>query len=55
MAVALAPRATDQHAATTVIERSEDALAALLSYDERLHGSNIQHDPLSCLVCFAAR
>ena len=55
MAVALAPRVMEDHAATTVIERSEDALAALLTYDERLHRSNIQHDPVSCLVCFAAR
>lgn len=55
MAVALAPRVTEDHATSTAIERSEDALAALLTYDERLHRSNIQHDPLSCLVCFAAR
>jgi hypothetical protein len=55
MAVALAPRVTEDQATTTVIERSQDALAALLTYDERLHRSNIQHDQLSCLVCFAAR
>ncbi|MGN6783248.1 MAG: hypothetical protein ACTHJH_17305 [Marmoricola sp.] len=54
MAVAFAPRATED-ATTTVIERSHDALAALLHYDERLHRANIQHDPVSCLVCFAER
>lgn len=55
MAVALAPRAAELDATTTVIERSHDALAALLHYDERLHRANIQHDPVSCLVCFAER
>lgn len=55
MAVAFATRVTEEEATSAVIERSEDALAALMSYDERLHQANIQHDALSCLVCFAAR
>ncbi|GAC1384350.1 MAG: hypothetical protein NVSMB48_19360 [Marmoricola sp.] len=31
---------------------SELALADLLDRSERLHRSNIQHDPVRCLVCF---
>ena len=31
---------------------SELALADLLDRSERMHRSNIQHDPVRCLVCF---
>lgn len=31
---------------------SEIALSDLLNRCERMHRSNIQHDPMSCLVCF---
>ena len=34
---------------------SELALADLLHRSERMHRSNIQHDPVSCLVCFGVR
>lgn len=34
---------------------SEIALADLLDRCERMHRSNIQHDPLRCLVCFGVR
>lgn len=34
---------------------SEIALADLLGRCERLHSSNIQHEPARCLVCFEHR
>lgn len=34
---------------------SEIALSDLLDRNERMHSSNIQHDPVRCLVCFATR
>lgn len=34
---------------------SEIALWDLLNRCERMHRSNIQHDPVSCLVCFEHR
>jgi len=37
------------------IAASERALDDFLSRSDRLHDSNIQHDPSSCLVCFSAR
>jgi hypothetical protein len=37
------------------IALSELALEALIIRGERLHDSNIEHDPLSCLTCFAQR
>ncbi|WP_182380187.1 hypothetical protein [Nocardioides sp. WS12] len=37
------------------IAASERALDDFLNRSDRLHDSNIQHDPSSCLVCFAAR
>ena len=37
------------------IAASERALDDLLSRADRLHASNIQHDPASCLVCFSSR
>lgn len=38
----------------TILEvaASERALDDLIGYANRLHRSNIQHDPQSCLVCF---
>jgi hypothetical protein len=35
------------------IARSERALDDLLARADRMHRSNIQHDPESCLVCFS--
>ncbi|TNM47239.1 hypothetical protein FHP29_03475 [Nocardioides albidus] len=37
------------------IARSERALDDVLHRASRLHESNIQHDPHSCLVCFTQR
>lgn len=37
------------------IAASERALDDVLSRAGRLHESNIQHDPASCLVCFGNR
>ncbi|WP_156391546.1 MULTISPECIES: hypothetical protein [unclassified Nocardioides] len=37
------------------IAASERALDDFLNRSDRLHDSNIQHDPSSCLVCFSAR
>ncbi|MCX6399899.1 MAG: hypothetical protein NTX33_08230 [Propionibacteriales bacterium] len=37
------------------IAASERALDDFLTRADRLHASNIQHDPSSCLVCFSAR
>lgn len=37
------------------IALSELALEALIARGERLHGSNIEHDPIRCLTCFAQR
>lgn len=37
------------------IAASERALDDLLTRADRLHASNIQHDPRSCLVCFSDR
>ncbi|MFC7502820.1 hypothetical protein ACOACQ_02615 [Nocardioides sp. CPCC 206347] len=37
------------------IAASERALDDFLSRSDRLHDSNIQHDPSSCLVCFSGR
>ncbi len=37
------------------IAESESALADLLSHSERLHRARIQHDPISCLLCFETR
>ena len=37
------------------IAQSERALDDLLLRSSRLHESNIQHDPSSCLVCFSSR
>lgn len=34
---------------------AEIALEDLLKRSERLHHSNIQHDPLRCLLCFEQR
>lgn len=39
----------------TALERSMQALTDLFGHCERLHRSNIQHDPHSCLVCFERR
>ncbi|TWG96448.1 hypothetical protein L615_004200000240 [Nocardioides sp. J9] len=57
--------AAPQHAATRMpaeleqaileIAASERALDDLLGRADRLHASNIQHDPRSCLVCFTER
>lgn len=55
-AVALA--ILDNRVATEVeddIALSELALEALIARGERLHGSNIEHDPIRCLTCFAQR
>lgn len=40
----------------TILEvaASERALDDLIGHAHRLHRSNIQHDPRSCLVCFGA-
>lgn len=40
----------------TILEvaASERALDDLIGHAHRLHRSNIQHDPQSCLVCFGA-
>lgn len=35
------------------IARSERALDDLLDRADRMHRSNLRHDPESCLVCFA--
>ena len=37
------------------IALSELSLDALISRSERLHSSNIEHDPIRCLTCFAQR
>lgn len=37
------------------ITRGEVALAEWLDRCERLHTSNIQHDPVKCLLCFEQR
>lgn len=34
---------------------SEIALVDLLDRNERMHRSQIQHDPVRCLVCFETR
>ena len=34
---------------------AEVALGALFDRAERLHRSNIEHDPLRCLTCFTTR
>jgi hypothetical protein len=47
--------APDLEAAILEIAASERALDDLLSRADRLHDSNIQHDPASCLVCFGSR
>ena len=55
-AVALA--VLDNRVATEVeddIALSELALDALIDKGERLHSSNIEHDPICCLTCFAQR
>ena len=55
-AVALA--VTDNRIATEVeedIALSELSLDALIMQGERLHESNIEHDPIRCLTCFAQR
>jgi len=39
-------------AAFDEVTLSEIALTDLLNRCERLHHSNIQHEPASCLVCF---
>lgn len=51
-----------ESAEVTSVERSlfaiaeaEAALADLLTHAERLHQANIQHDPISCLLCFESR
>ncbi len=49
------PRIAPELAAAIVeIAASERALDDLLHRADRLHASNIQHDPRSCLVCFSA-
>ena len=48
------PRLTPGLAEAIVeIAASERALDDLLHRADRLHASGIQHDPHSCLVCFA--
>lgn len=37
------------------IAASERALDEFLTRTDRMHASNIQHDPSSCLVCFSSR
>lgn len=37
------------------IAASERALDDFLTRTDRLHASNIQHDPSSCLACFSQR
>jgi hypothetical protein len=37
------------------IALSEFALEALMMRSERMHESNIEHDPIRCLTCFAQR
>ena len=37
------------------IALSEFALEALMMRSERQHESNIEHDPIRCLTCFAQR
>ena len=37
------------------IAASERALDGVLTRASRLHESNIQHDPATCLVCFGSR
>ncbi|KRB72730.1 hypothetical protein ASE01_22030 [Nocardioides sp. Root190] len=50
------PRLTPElEAAVLEIAASERALDDLLTRADRLHDSNIQHDPASCLVCFGSR
>lgn len=39
----------------TALQRSVEALADLFVHCERLHRANIQHDPLSCVICFEER
>jgi hypothetical protein len=37
------------------IALAEFALEALMIQSERMHQSNIEHDPIRCLTCFAQR
>lgn len=37
------------------IARSERALADQITWGARLHDRNLEHDPVSCLVCFSQR
>ena len=37
------------------IALAELVLEALLSRNDRMHQSNIEHDPLRCLTCFSQR
>ena len=37
------------------IADSEAALADTFTRAERMHRARIEHDPVSCLVCFASR
>ena len=42
-------------AALTAIARAEQELADLFGRCVRLHRSNIEHDPHSCVLCFEQR
>lgn len=55
---ALAPAVTDHKIPVELdddIALAEFALEALMVRSERLHQSNIEHDPIRCLTCFAQR
>lgn len=41
--------------ALTAIAQAEVALGELFRRCERLHESNIEHDPHSCFLCFESR
>lgn len=47
--------APDLEEAILEIATAERALDDFLSRSDRMHASNIQHDPSSCLVCFSQR
>jgi hypothetical protein len=48
------PMPRDLAAAIVDVAKSERALDDVIGYAQRLHRSNIQHDPHTCLVCFGA-
>ena len=54
LALAIADRATPAEIDDD-IALAEFALETLMVRGERLHESNIEHDPIRCLTCFAQR